>query len=149
MKAILVAVDGSEPSNRATQHAIDHRQTHLVRPRVLIYGGLLATLITGFIVTLALRSPVSLDVIRDRNALYRESRPGYIENVYTLRIINKAAVWLDRNREKPAFKGAKLGDLGGIARCRDERREQLARPGRGEGARLGTLDRDQDRKSVV
>ena len=29
----------------------------------------------------------------------------------TLRIINKAAVWLDRNREKPAFKGAKLEAL--------------------------------------
>jgi polyferredoxin len=36
-----------------------------------------------------MRTPLDLDVIRDRNALYRESRPGYIENVYTLRIINK------------------------------------------------------------
>ncbi len=29
----------------------------------------------------------------------------------TLRIINKAAVWLDRNREKPAFKGEKVQSL--------------------------------------
>ena len=46
-------------------------------------------LAAGFLVALAARTPIELDVIRDRNALYRESRPGYIENVFTLRVINK------------------------------------------------------------
>jgi cytochrome c oxidase accessory protein FixG len=73
-----------------TQHALDHQQTRLLRPRVLIYAGLLAALVTGFVVTIALRSPVSLDVMRDRNSLYRLTDDGHVENVYTLRILNKA-----------------------------------------------------------
>ena len=34
------------------------------------------------------RVPLDLDVIRDRNTLYRETRDGLIENVYTLKILN-------------------------------------------------------------
>lgn len=46
----------------------------------------------GFIGTftylLATRVPLQLDVIRDRNALYRETNEGLIENVYTLKVVN-------------------------------------------------------------
>ena len=73
----------------STQHGMEGTKTHVVRPRILIYGTLLALLCVGFVVALASRVPVELDIIRDRNALYRESRPGFIENVYTLRVINK------------------------------------------------------------
>jgi len=72
-----------------TQHALDHKPTRILRPRVLIYGGLLSALIVGFVVTVAMRSPVSLDVIRDRNSLYRLTDDGQVDNVYTLRILNK------------------------------------------------------------
>jgi len=37
------------------------------------------------------RVPVHLTVIRDRNRLYRERWDGEVENVYTLRIQNRAA----------------------------------------------------------
>ncbi len=36
-----------------------------------------------------MRSPVSLDVIRDRNALFRLTDDGNVDNVYTVRILNK------------------------------------------------------------
>jgi cytochrome c oxidase accessory protein FixG len=72
-----------------TQQALDGKPTRVLRPRIIVYGTLLALLCGGFVAALMLRTPLELDVIRDRNALYRESRPGYIENVYTLRIINK------------------------------------------------------------
>jgi cytochrome c oxidase accessory protein FixG len=72
-----------------TQHALDHEKTRLLRPRVIVYAGLLAALVTGFVVTIALRSPVSLDVIRDRKSLYRLTGDGHVDNVYTLRILNK------------------------------------------------------------
>ena len=75
----------------STQHGIEGSATHVLRPRMVVYGTLLALLCGGFVAALYLRTPLDLDVIRDRNALYRESRPGYIENVYTLRIINKAS----------------------------------------------------------
>ena len=72
-----------------TQHALDHRPTRVMRPRVLIYAGLLSALVVGFVATVALRSPVKLDVIRDRNSLYRLTDDGQVDNVYTLRILNK------------------------------------------------------------
>jgi len=72
-----------------TQHALDHKPTRLLRPRVLIYGSLLGALVAGFVVSIALRSPVSLDVIRDRNSLYKLTDDGNVDNVYTLRILNK------------------------------------------------------------
>ncbi|MGM0481764.1 MAG: cytochrome c oxidase accessory protein CcoG [Pseudomonadota bacterium] len=36
------------------------------------------------------RIPLEVDVLRDRNALYRENIQGEIENVYTLKIVNKS-----------------------------------------------------------
>jgi cytochrome c oxidase accessory protein FixG len=73
-----------------TQHALDHERTRVLRPRVMIYAGLLAALIAGFVVAVMLRSPVSLDVIRDRNSLYRLTDDGHVDNVYTVRILNKS-----------------------------------------------------------
>jgi cytochrome c oxidase accessory protein FixG len=72
-----------------TQHALDHQPSRLLRPRVLVYGGLLSALVVGFVVTVGMRSPVSLDVLRDRNSLYRLTEDGQVDNVYTLRILNK------------------------------------------------------------
>jgi len=73
-----------------TQHALDHESTRIVRPRVIVYGALLAALIIGFVATLALREPLALDVLHDRNTLYRNLDSGEIENVYLLKIMNKA-----------------------------------------------------------
>ena len=72
-----------------TQHALDHAATRILRPRVLIYGALLVSLIAGFVVAVAMRSPVAMDVIRDRKSLYRLTDDGHVDNVYTVRILNK------------------------------------------------------------
>ena len=72
-----------------TQNAVQGKAQHIIRPRVLVYGGLLVLLFAAFVVTLAFRAPVRLDVLRDRNALYRELSGGQIENVYQLKILNK------------------------------------------------------------
>ena len=71
-----------------TQNAVDGKPSRIVRPRTLIYAGGLAALLAVFAGSLALRVPVELDVIRDRNALYREAAGGLIRNVYTLKIVN-------------------------------------------------------------
>lgn len=73
-----------------TRNALEHRPTRILRPRVLVYGALLAVLISTFCVAVALRSPVALDVIRDRNALYRLLDDGRVENVYEVKILNKS-----------------------------------------------------------
>ena len=73
----------------STQHAMDGGATRVLRPRIVVYGTLLGLLCVGFLAALFTRTPLELDIIRDRNALYRLSRPGYVENVYLLRVINK------------------------------------------------------------
>jgi len=66
----------------------EKRQLKILRPRVLIYGGLLLALIVGFAATIGARTPVRLDAIRDRNMLYREVAGGEIENVFSLKLLN-------------------------------------------------------------
>lgn len=62
----------------------------VLRPRVLVYGVLLA-LFTGILFyKIATRPDVRVDVLRDRAALSRELPGGWIENVYTLRLMNMA-----------------------------------------------------------
>jgi cytochrome c oxidase accessory protein FixG len=73
----------------ATQNSIDGKRTRIVRPRTLIYGALLLALVVGFGIAVAQRQLLELDVIRDRNSLYREIDDGSIENVYTIRLVNK------------------------------------------------------------
>ena len=60
----------------------------MLRPRTLIYTSLLAVIVVATGVSLALRNPLKVDVIRDRGALAREAAPGVIENVYRVQIMN-------------------------------------------------------------
>jgi polyferredoxin len=72
-----------------SQKSLEGGGAQVVRPRMIVYGSLLALLVIGFFVSISLRTPVGLDVMRDRNALYRRLPDGMVENVYLLRILNK------------------------------------------------------------
>jgi len=72
-----------------TQSGLEGTPRHVVRPRTIVYATLLAALVAGFAYTLTHRSFVGVDVLRDRNALYRERADGQIENVYNVKILNK------------------------------------------------------------
>ncbi|MGE3774153.1 MAG: cytochrome c oxidase accessory protein CcoG [Gammaproteobacteria bacterium] len=71
-----------------TQHELDGGKTHVLRPRIVIYGVILVALCALFAWRLSQRVAVGLDVLHDRNQLYREAA-GKIENVYLLKVINK------------------------------------------------------------
>lgn len=73
-----------------TEHALEGQPTQIIRPRLVGYGIVLGALITIFVTGLVMRVPVTLDVIRDRNALYVQTSEGMIENVYTLKLYNKS-----------------------------------------------------------
>jgi len=60
----------------------------LLRPRILIYSAILGAVIAVFAGSLLVRTPLKLDVIRDRGSMGREVEDGIIENVYRLQIIN-------------------------------------------------------------
>ena len=72
-----------------TEHAMQGKPTRILRPRTLIYASLLLFLCGALITSMVTRTPIILDVIRDRNALYRELPEGLIENAYTLKVINQ------------------------------------------------------------
>ena len=72
----------------ATQNAIEGKPTRVLRPRILLYGTILLGLVLAWGWGVANRAPLIAEVLRDRNALYRETSAG-IENGYTLKIVNK------------------------------------------------------------
>jgi cytochrome c oxidase accessory protein FixG len=97
-----------------TQNALDGRPSRLLRPRTAVYAALLSLVFAAGVAGLLLRNAVGLDVIRDRNALYRESAEHVIENVYNLRILNK-------DQAPHAFRLAVAGIAG--ARLEEDRGE--------------------------
>ena len=82
----------------STAHAIKARWGwrdilgHVLRPRIVIYSAILWAIIIAFVWGLATRSPLRVDVIRDRAILAREVEGGLIENVYRLHVMNIAEV---------------------------------------------------------
>jgi cytochrome c oxidase accessory protein FixG len=71
-----------------TENAIEGRPARVLRPRVLVYACMLLAVIGTVVGSIVTRIPVGLDVIRDRNSLYRETQDGLVENVYLLKLIN-------------------------------------------------------------
>jgi cytochrome c oxidase accessory protein FixG len=61
----------------------------LLRPRVLVYACVLLTASAAFAISIAMRSPFLVDVIKDRGSLGRIVGAGSIENVYRVQIMNR------------------------------------------------------------
>jgi cytochrome c oxidase accessory protein FixG len=80
----------------STQHAMQQGWSHaqvvkqIFRPRVLLYTGLLLAIIIAVGISLGLRTPFKVDVVRDRASLARIVAGGQIENNYRLQIMNAA-----------------------------------------------------------
>ena len=72
-----------------TEHNLSGQKTHLMRPRLIGYAVALLAMMGLFAYAVYERPLVKLDVLKDR-VLYRENEQGNIENVYTLKVMNKA-----------------------------------------------------------
>ena len=59
-----------------------------MRPRVLVYTGILLAICVAVAVSLFMRTPLKVDVIRDRGAIARMVEQGRIENVFRLQAMN-------------------------------------------------------------
>ncbi len=66
-----------------------HGSSKILRPRIIIYFFILLILVTGFLFSILNRTPLALDILRDRNALYQVVDGNLIENVYNLKLMNK------------------------------------------------------------
>jgi cytochrome c oxidase accessory protein FixG len=71
-----------------TQNALEGRPSRVLRPRIVIYGALLIVLVAAWTWGVGHRAPLTVEAMRDRNALYRPVADG-IDNGYTLKLANK------------------------------------------------------------
>ncbi len=77
-----------------TEHGLVNKYTpaqireRTFRPRVRIYTAILGLIVCAAAASLYLRTPLKMDVIRDRGSMGREVEDGMIENVYRLQIMN-------------------------------------------------------------
>ena len=80
----------------------------VLRPRVLLYTGILVAVTLALFTSLALRQPFKVDVVRDRAALARIVAGGQIENVYRLQIMNAAEQPLNFQLAAEGLPGLKI-----------------------------------------
>ena len=81
---------GYEPGliGYTTENTREGNPAHILRPRVVIYALVLIAITSALMFSMSERVALQLDVIPDRNVLFRATDEGLIENVYILKIIN-------------------------------------------------------------
>ena len=99
-----------------------------MRPRVLVYTGILLTITLAVGMSLFLRTPLKVDVIRDRGALARMVEQGRIENVFRLQIMNAT--------ELPQRYAISVSGLPGIALASDAEVQVLSTEARAVAVRV-------------
>lgn len=82
---------GYEPGliRYTTENRDNGKEVKLLRGKTIGYGAVLLLMSVIFILSVWLRTPLELDIIKDRNRLYLTTAEGFIENIYNLRIVNK------------------------------------------------------------
>ncbi|MCF4998560.1 cytochrome c oxidase accessory protein CcoG [Pseudomonas syringae] len=80
----------------SSERELQGGKTHLLRPRLIGYSAVLLVMIGALVLALVERPMVSLDVTKDRG-LFRENALGQIENIYSLKVINKTQQRQDYN----------------------------------------------------
>jgi len=77
-----------------TENAMKNKWTtaqtwrHVFRPRILIYTTVLLGIVIAMLVSLTMRTPFKVNVVRDRGVMARIVSGGKIENVYQLQVMN-------------------------------------------------------------
>ncbi len=71
-----------------TENTLKGKVTQVFRPRMMVYALILMGITVGAFYSILTRTPIGMDVIRDRNSLYRETNDGLIENVYIIKVLN-------------------------------------------------------------
>jgi len=90
-----------------SEHQLQGGKTHLLRPRLIGYSAVLVVMIAALVVALIERPMVSLDVTKDRG-MFRENSQGLIENIYSLKVINKTQQRQDYRLELVDAEGFQL-----------------------------------------
>lgn len=73
-----------------SEHQLSGGKTKIIRPKLVGYAIVLFIMTSLLVLDIYTRAPLEIDIIKDRNSLYRETNQGLIENVYTLKLLNKS-----------------------------------------------------------
>lgn len=79
-------------SENLDQGMTDSVKQSVFRPRVIIYGVILLSVFIAFVSALLMRSNFQVDILRDRNTLFRYASDSQIENTYQVKVMNKSQV---------------------------------------------------------
>lgn len=71
-----------------TENELEGKKTHIMRPRLIGYFVALMAMVVTLGIAVSDRVPLELEVLRDRNQLYRMDVNGNIENSYIIKIAN-------------------------------------------------------------
>ncbi len=108
-----------------TENAEAGKPSQLFRPRTILYISLFIGLILTFVFLVMTRTPLDVNVIRDRNNLYSESFNGDIENTFKLKILNMSQI---TNRYKLTISGINNASIQGETELLIEAGEVLMLP---------------------
>lgn len=72
-----------------SENALIGKKAKVLRLRTVLYGLLLTALLSVWVYLLFHRQDLTADLVKDRNSLYQAIENNQIENVYTLRMVNK------------------------------------------------------------
>ncbi len=73
-----------------SESELEGNKPHLLRPRLIGYFAVLCVIISAFSFALMNRNSLVLEALRDRQSLYTVNSAGHIENIYTLKLVNKS-----------------------------------------------------------
>jgi cytochrome c oxidase accessory protein FixG len=96
----------------------------VLRPRVAVYGALLAAVALAGATALWMRVPLKLNVVHDRGSLAREIDESHVENVYRLQVMNT-----DERAHRFTLSVEGSGHLGHVELFTDSREPFLEVPG--------------------
>ena len=108
----------------ATQNGMENRWNQaqmlrrMLRPRVLIYTAITLAFCVGLAMSLAQRTPLKVNVIRDRASLARIVPGGQLENLYRLQVMNAT--------EAPQHYRISATGLEGLTVAKEDRQLALA-----------------------
>lgn len=97
----------------ASERALEGKPTHWLRPRLVGYAAVLLAMVGSLAWGIQTRPLIDLDVSRDRS-IFRENSAGEIENLYTLKVINKSQQsrsYIIDLGEPDRFKAQGLGEV--------------------------------------
>jgi cytochrome c oxidase accessory protein FixG len=77
-------------ANVARREAGERTSIRPIRPRTILYAGLIALVGAIMVFTLISRADLDLNVLRDRNPLFVRLSDGSVRNGYTVKVLNKA-----------------------------------------------------------